>query len=72
MSDITINGKDIDTQLLENLNSNIKGLHKTIDKNNSITSNQNNLLLRYNKRLLWLTVAISIIALAQLLGIFIK
>jgi len=72
MSDITINGKDVDAQLLENLNSNINALHKTIEENNSIASNQNNLLLRYNKRLLWLTVAISIIALAQLWGIFIK
>lgn len=67
MSDITINGKDVDTQLLENLNSNIKELHTTIKENSDITSNQNDLLLRYNKRLLWLTGVISIIAIAQLL-----
>ena len=72
MSDSTINGKDVDTQLLENLNKSIKAVHSTIEENNSISSRQNNLLVRYNRYLLWLTVAISLIALLQLFGIFIK
>lgn len=58
MSDVTIDGKEVDVKLLEELN-------ETIKTNNDITSKLNNSLLKYTKWLFWLTVGIGIIAILQ-------
>ena len=65
MSDVTINGKEIDVKLLEELK-------EVIEKNNEISSMQNNLMLKYTKWLYWLTIGISIVAILQLIAMFIK
>ncbi|MCD6228456.1 MAG: hypothetical protein J7K17_03165 [Candidatus Omnitrophica bacterium] len=65
MSDVTINGKEIDVELLEELK-------EVIEKNNEISSMQNNLMLKYTKWLYWLTIGISIVAILQLIAMFIK
>ncbi len=65
MSQTTIDGKEVDEKLLEELN-------KVIKTNNDITSKQNDLMLKYTKGLWWLTIVISIVALLQLITMFIR
>jgi len=65
MSNVTINGKEIDVKLLEELK-------EVIEKNNEISSMQNDLMLKYTKWLCWLTIGISIVAILQLITMFIK
>jgi len=60
MLDVTINGKKIDVKLLEELK-------EVIEKNNEISSMQNDRMLKYTKRLYWLTIGISIVASLQLI-----
>lgn len=63
MSSVTIDGKELDVKLLEELNANIQ-------ENSKISSRHNDLMLKYTKRLMWLTVLISVVAVLQLIVLF--
>ena len=65
MSQVTIDGKEEDIKLLEELK-------EAIETNNDAVSEQNNLMLKYTKWLCWLTIAISIVALLQLITMFLR
>ncbi len=55
-----INGKEETALLLEKLN-------KTIEKNNELTSDQNDKMVKYTRWLLFLTIAIGVIAIVQVI-----
>ena len=65
MSEITINGKDVDTKLLEELKENIK-------TNNDIVGKQNTLLVRYIRYLVVLAILMSALVPGQLILMFVK
>ena len=59
----TINGREETALLIEKLN-------KTIEKNNNLTSDQNDKLVRYTRWILFLTIAIGVIAIVQVVYTF--
>ena len=65
MSEITVDGKDVDTKLLEELKENIK-------TNNDIVGRRNTLLVRYTGYLVALTILMSVLVLGQLILMFVK
>lgn len=58
-----INGKEETALLLEKLN-------KTIEKNNELTADQNDKMVKYTKGLFWLTIAIGVIAIVQVVSTY--
>ena len=58
-----IDGKEVKLIQLEKLN-------KTIELNNEITSKQNQSLIRYTRWILFLTVVMTFVAIAQMILLF--